>query len=138
MMKITIILLFSSFYRRILTIYLLYYHAMSNLTLDGLILININLVPLLQILTSAPSPSWRASVWTTLSAATCRPSTSASASRASRGTVRWSAEVSPAVHCCFYCTRINAMQHASINRSRGNGFRLVWRGWVGWELFRVF
>ena len=76
-----------------------------------------NLVPLLQILTSAPSPSWRPSVWTTRSAATCRPSTSASASRASRGTGRWSAEVSPAVQCWFYCTRINAMQHASINRS---------------------
>ena len=79
--------------------------------------LNMNLVPLLQILTSAPSPSWRPSVWTTRSAATCRPSTSASASRASRGTGRWSAEVSPAVQCWFYCTRINAMQHTSINRS---------------------
>ena len=47
-----------------------------------------------QILTSAKSPSWLGSVSTTPSAATCQPSTSASASRGSRGMARWSAEVS--------------------------------------------
>ena len=50
-----------------------------------------------QILTSARSPSWPASAWTTRSAATSPPSTCASANRASRETARWSAEVrSPA------------------------------------------
>ena len=48
---------------------------------------------LFQILTSAASPSWRASVWTTRSAATSPPSTCASASRASRATARSSVEV---------------------------------------------